>query len=130
MEYVIDFEDNSDFAAFRKAYPGTKGGLKTEFDHFKKKHKDWKAALPLLMPALDTEKQWRTQATESGVWVPQWAHLKTWISQRRWEQEFNFNFLEYGNNGNKKNGGGLDAFKANIINRLHHFQSGGDVPQD
>ena len=108
------------FEEFRKAYCGTKGGFQSEFDNFKKKHKDWKRVIPLLLPALQNEQRWRQMAKENGQWLPEQAHLKTWINQRRWEQEFNFNFNNNGNSSNKsKSGSGVsDAYKADILNRL------------
>jgi hypothetical protein len=80
------------FEAFRKAYPGARNGFETELKNFQKKHKDWRAVIPLLLPALENQQNWRTQAQQHGVFVPSWANLQTWINQRRWEQELNFEF--------------------------------------
>lgn len=81
-------KQEAEFDAFRKAYPGTKRGLKTEFDNFKKKHKDYREVIPKLMPALEALKDWRKKAKEHGQFVPEYANLQTWINQRRWESEF------------------------------------------
>ena len=76
------------FDEFRKAYGGTKRGLKAELDNFKKKNDNWREIVPLLMPALEREKAYREQAQAAGQFVPNWAYLQTWINQRRWETEF------------------------------------------
>lgn len=76
------------FDSFRKAYGGTKRGLKVELDNFKKKNDNWREIVPLLMPALEREIAYREQAQAAGQFVPNWAYLQTWINQRRWETEF------------------------------------------
>lgn len=102
----------AEFDTFRKAYPGTKRGLKTEFDNFKKKHKDYREVTPKLMPALEALKEWRTKAKEKGVFVPEYANLQTWINQRRWESEFE-KFNEDGSTGMQNvNPGGVSKVGA------------------
>lgn len=70
-------KNNDDlFDNFRKRYRGKKRGLQTEFDNFKK-HKDWREVLINLEFvnfdfSIDTK------------YIP---HLKTYINQRRWEDE-------------------------------------------
>lgn len=81
-------ELEAQFDAFRKAYKGTKRGLKVELDNFKKKNDNWREIIPTLMPALEREIAWREQMQAAGQFVPQWAHLQTWINQSRWETEF------------------------------------------
>lgn len=76
------------FDEFRKAYKGTKRGLKAEFDNFKNKNANWKQVVPLLMPALVREIEWREKMQAAGLFVPHWAYLQTWINQHRWETEF------------------------------------------
>ena len=78
--------DEEKFIAFREAFPGTRRTWTTEFARLKK-HRDWKAVIPLLMPALDKEKAWRQRCADIGAFCPEWAMLSTWINQRRWEQE-------------------------------------------
>jgi hypothetical protein len=78
--------DEETFIAFREAFPGTRRTWPTEFARLKK-HRDWKAALPLLMPALEKEKAWRRRCADIGAFCPEWTMLSTWINQRRWEQE-------------------------------------------
>lgn len=75
------------FDVFRKQYGGTKRGLETEFEYFKKKHKDWKIVLPLLLPALLKQKEVRRLKSSRGDFVPYWKNLKTWIYNRCWEDE-------------------------------------------
>ncbi|MDR1349140.1 MAG: DUF6291 domain-containing protein [Prevotellaceae bacterium] len=83
-------EHEAIFDIFIKRFGGTKRGLNTEFENFKKKHKDWKDVLPLLLPALEKQIEWRAKAKAANSFVPEWKHLKTWINQRCWEEELNF----------------------------------------
>lgn len=78
----------AEFDLFRKAFKGTKRGLQVEFDNFKNKNANWREIIPSLMPALEREIAWRSQMQAAGQFVPQWAHLQTWINQHRWETEF------------------------------------------
>lgn len=80
-------EDKKVFDIFRKQYPGTKRGLETEYSNFKKKHKDYRACVYLLLPALRKLMEWRETKKASGQFVPEYANLSTWINQRRWEAE-------------------------------------------
>ena len=75
------------FEKARKEYPGTKRGLKTEFDNFKKKHKDWKQVIALLSPAIEKQILLKTRLKEQNKFVPEWKHFQTWINQRCWEEE-------------------------------------------
>lgn len=75
------------FDEFRKLYKGTKRGLDTEFDNFKKKHKDYKQVLPILKESYLKQEEIRDIKTSKGEFVPQYANLQTWINQRRWEIE-------------------------------------------
>lgn len=75
------------FENFRKEYPGTKRGLDTEFKDFQKQN-DWEMVLPRLKDAIIKEIEHNNAEINAGRFVPPYAHLKTWISQRRWEQEF------------------------------------------
>ncbi|MCM8526965.1 MAG: helix-turn-helix domain-containing protein [Lentisphaeraceae bacterium] len=77
------------FEKFRKEYPGTKRGLSTEFQNFKKKHKDWKKVVFELHGLLVCQKNQKELARKSGLFVPQWKNLQTYINQRCWEEEFN-----------------------------------------
>lgn len=74
-----------DFDVFRKAYPGTKRGLGTEFENFRRKHKDWREVLPLLLPAA---KAYAEQARTRGTSKEYIKHLQTWINNRCWETEY------------------------------------------
>ncbi|NQV31805.1 MAG: hypothetical protein HQ515_03880 [Phycisphaeraceae bacterium] len=71
----------------RKAYPGTKRGLDTEWSEFVKRQKDWQAVVPLLQPAIQSQIQARAVQKQVGQWVPNWKHFRTWLSQRCWEIE-------------------------------------------
>lgn len=76
-----------EFELFRKRYPGTKRGIATEFENFKKKHKDYREVVSLLSPALDNLIRWREARKAVGQFVPEFANIATWINQRRWEAE-------------------------------------------
>jgi len=80
-------KNNVIFDEFRKAYPGIKRGLETEFLNLKKKYRDWPEILPLLKPALEKLIAWRESASKAGKFVSDWPNLQTWINQRRWEAE-------------------------------------------
>ena len=75
------------FEVFRKAYPGRKRGHDTEFDAFKRKHKNWTKIVPLLMPALQRLIEYNKAAETAGQWKPSYANLSTWLYQSRWEDE-------------------------------------------
>jgi len=77
----------SEFEEARKMYPGTKRGLNTEFGNFKKKHKDWKSAIPLLVPAIKNQIEIKRKLLAQNRFVPEWKHFRTWINQRCWEEE-------------------------------------------
>jgi hypothetical protein len=88
VEEVSD--DELVFETFRKAYKGTKRGLNTEFTNFKKKHKDWREVLPLLLPAYQHQQELREQGKATGCFVPQEKNLQTYLNQRCWEEEPHF----------------------------------------
>ena len=83
-DMVID-KDKEIFDLFRKLFPGTKRGNETEFKDFTK-HKDWKEVLPLLLPAVENQIEYRSKIP-SDKFIPEWKHLKTWLHQRCWEDE-------------------------------------------
>ena len=64
----------------------TVSGIKNLYEEFKKRHKDWKDVIPLLMPALKLEHQARTNATARLVFYPTPKNLSTYLGkQRAWE---------------------------------------------
>lgn len=78
------------FEAFRKIYKGSKRGLKTELENFKKKHKDWREVLPILKEAYEQQLAIKEEARNRGCFVPQEKNLSTYLNQRCWEEELNF----------------------------------------
>lgn len=84
----MKIEDKSVFEQARVLYPGHKRGLDTEFEYFTKVHKDYPALLPLLLPAIQKQIQWRAAASLNPKgFVPPWQHFKTWLFNRSWELE-------------------------------------------
>lgn len=79
------------FEEFAKEYKKlcgkhTVSGIKTIYEDFKKRHKDWKDIIPLLMPALKLEHQARTNANARNVFFPMPKNLSTYLGkQRAWE---------------------------------------------
>ena len=85
------------FCAFCKKYRkygGRVRSMKTEFENFKKKHKDWKEIIPMLDYALEKENEEREQATMRGDFFPVMKNLQTYINQRSWEV-YSEGFEEY-----------------------------------
>lgn len=78
------------FEAFRKIYKGSKRGLKTELENFKKKHKDWREVLPNLKTLYEQQLAIKEEARNRGCFVPQEKNLSTYLNQRCWEEELNF----------------------------------------
>jgi len=76
----------AEFEKARIAYPGTKRGLDTEWDNFTRKHKDWRDLADGLILAIEAIVDRRQRAKTKGRFVPEWAHFKTWINNRRWEE--------------------------------------------
>lgn len=79
-----------EFDEFRKIYRGTKRGLRTEFTNFCKKHKDWKAVLPTLKERYKHQCELKDQARMFGCFVPVEKNLQTYLNQRCWEEEPQF----------------------------------------
>lgn len=79
------------FEAFAKEYKTlcgkhTVSGIKTLYEDFKKRHKDWKEVIPLLLPALKIEHQERVNANARKVFFPMPKNLSTYLGkQRAWD---------------------------------------------
>lgn len=86
-EVCVLSELEKQFEEFRKAYPGRKRGLDTELSAFKRKYKNWKEIIPLLMPALQRLIEYNKAAHAAGQWTASFANLSTWLYQARWEEE-------------------------------------------
>jgi len=80
-------ESEKQFDEFRKKYPGSKRGNRTEYENFCKKHRDHSSILPVLLPALNNQSAWRLEMRSAGQFVPEWKNLQTWINNRWWELE-------------------------------------------
>ena len=82
-----DEELKAEFDKFRKKYPGNgKNGVDTEWDYFKKKHKDYKKIVPILNDSLDVIKIRRESRKKLKLFVPEWKYFRTWINGRCWEE--------------------------------------------
>lgn len=75
------------FDIFRKAYKGTVRGLDTEFDNLRKRFKNWRDLVPLLLPAYRRQQDAKQALRAAGHFVPCEKNLKTYINQRCWEEE-------------------------------------------
>ena len=80
-------EQEQMFDEFRRAYRGTKRGLRTEFENFRKKHKDWRDVLVHLLADYQRQVQVLDANKAAGAFVPQPKNLQTYINQRCWEEE-------------------------------------------
>ena len=85
-EVFIKSENSQKFELFRIKYLGTKRGLEIEYSNFIKKNKP--EVVELLLPGLEKEIEYRTQAKLLKSFVPEWKNLSTWINQKCWQQEF------------------------------------------
>lgn len=83
---ILEEEISVIFEDFRQQFPGTKRGLKTEFDNFTTKNKP--EIVEFLLPALNKEKHHRESLQKLAKFIPPWKNLSTWINQKCWEQEF------------------------------------------
>jgi hypothetical protein len=85
---VSDSDLKIQFEIARKMYPGVKRGLETEWGVFIK-NKDWRTALPLLVPAIRKQMAWREWCKNSNRFAPEWKNFKTWLHKdnRGWEDE-------------------------------------------
>jgi hypothetical protein len=87
---VIEWSEEEElFETFRLAYQGSKNGHDTEFKNFKK-HKDWKEVVRFLLPAYERQEAIREQQKRETGWRPQPKNLKTWLSNRCWEEEIKY----------------------------------------
>lgn len=84
---VIKNTDEIVFEQFRVKYPGSKRGLKTEYTNFIKRHRDHRLVIPVLLPSLNNQIEWRNEMYSVGMFVPEWKALQTWVNQRCWEME-------------------------------------------
>ena len=80
-------EQEQMFDEFRREYRGTKRGLRTEFENFRKKHKDWRDVLVHLLADYRRQVQVLDANKAAGAFVPQPKNLQTYINQRCWEEE-------------------------------------------
>jgi hypothetical protein len=81
-----DLVISEDFESARILYKshGKVRGHKTELEWLKRKHKDWKEVIPLLLPAIQKQIAYRQK---NKGWNPEWKHFMTWLSNRSWEEE-------------------------------------------
>jgi hypothetical protein len=81
---MLDLKLQFDIA--RRAYPGTRRGLDSEWAVFVR-HKDYQKVLPLLYDAINKQIKWRQWLKNRKDFVPCWKNFQTWLRQRDWEVE-------------------------------------------
>lgn len=77
--------DEFRLAAKKAGFDGA-GGNKTEWELFKKKHKDWREVVDLLLPALKKNIKLLEDKKKRGEFTPNPPNFSTWMNQRRWER--------------------------------------------
>lgn len=100
------------FDEFRRAYRGTKRGLRTEFENFRKKHKDWREVLTHLLADYKRQVDVLDANKAAGAFVPQPKNLQTYINQRCWEEEITLSTQtqqSYGDANTRPSDGPKDA---------------------
>lgn len=116
------------FDEARKLYPGTKGGLTVEWSNFEKKYRKALAEIiPKLSPAIQNEIDHKRDLAAKGQFVAAWAHFRTWVNQRRWEQELGASGPIGGGNAKPNHRAELEADAARIRQR-HANRSAPDGP--
>lgn len=71
-----------------KRYPGTKKGLKVEFDNYRKKYRlVWMFLINELEEGFNKQLTLRLSNERSGKTYAPWKNLSTYINQRAWEEE-------------------------------------------
>ena len=76
------------FDVFRKKHGGKgKRSLDVEFEHFKKKHKDWREVIPKLPDIIDKHIEYRKKLESAGEFVANWKNFSTWVNNRCWTEE-------------------------------------------
>lgn len=79
-------ENFSKFVSAYKKMGGKVRGVDTEFNDFKRRHKDWKEVLPYLELAVQRESRQREQAKANKKFFPEPKMLRTYLGkQRAWE---------------------------------------------
>ena len=80
------------FDSARKAYPGKKRSLKTEFVNFKKKCPDWEELLEVrngqcaLEWVIGKQIDAKDDEKRSTGFTPNWCAFSVWINQRKFEE--------------------------------------------
>jgi hypothetical protein len=80
------------FEAARRLYPGVKRGQTTEWVNFQKKYGNSKEILALLQTAIESQAGIKAALRRTGKFCPEWPHFRTWINNRRWEDEIQKTF--------------------------------------
>lgn len=83
------------FDIFRKAYPGSKRGLRIEWEEFiyscrkNSKHSrvDYRDEIDKLLPALKAEIADKKSLRGCDKFCPPWKDLPTWLHQRCWTRD-------------------------------------------
>jgi len=76
------------FDIARKIFPGTKRGVDTEWENFKKKNKDYAQIVGKLKLAIEKEITHKRHLKKNNLFCAEWKNFQTWINNKCWEQEF------------------------------------------
>ncbi len=86
----VEISNKEIFEKAREEYLGTKNGKNPEYENFlallKKKKLKESEVLPLLLPAIQGQEEWRKNVPED-TFVPARKNFQTWINQQCWTQE-------------------------------------------
>lgn len=84
---INEKELKEEFETFRKAYPGTKRGLETEYALLKKEHpKAFPDIIKRLSKDLETQIAEKKREFKEKGWTAQWKNLQTYIRNNAWEE--------------------------------------------
>ena len=81
------------FEAARDLYPGDKDGFAREWREFHnipaiKKYKMKPSDIvPLLLPAIQYQIDWRVRAAKLDFWTPNWKGFHSWLHNEYWDRQ-------------------------------------------
>ncbi|MCK4827628.1 hypothetical protein KA005_68505, partial [bacterium] len=81
---------SQNFLSFWKEYPN-KAAKKKAYEAWQKleKKENMEVLLPILLDAIEKQKQVKITKKAKGEFIPEWPYGATWLNGRRWEDEIN-----------------------------------------